>query len=305
MDGEPCPLTRMATGWRCGTCDQVYLFPTGCHVLRCDSCGAELSSRRGKAFFEIAGGVSWGRYVFTMPSRLHELVGPKMVDKLRKRLAKLVEHWYAGRTKSGLLIGMKIAVHPEGEPEEGGEGKWLPHFHVIVPLLGVRPGHEEVREIKRWWTLDELAELRGLWGQVLAELALDLGDREPIAPNVFYQYHAGVKDKLHGAKYDLRTFPAWSAGELGDTTLLSPRGYGLLSPNAAKKKEPGLWLYRHHLAAQLPETEHLCDCGGALLPLGVYQGDLHKIGSLFNGTDKPVRWRCGYRERGHGEGPRP
>jgi hypothetical protein len=302
----------------CGACGQSYAIPVGCGRLRCASCSAEIANKRAERKFNLFGGdgIPWGCWVFTLPREIAQSIGLNGARELRRRVSAFVEDYYRERWQ--VITGSVIAVHPESDHKDR-KGQWRPHFHVIVPLLGL---HVEagLRQAPSFLSGRELEQIKTRWSVVLQRAAHQLGITSTIKVNLHYKYLQGGESadkattkkrrramerariaKLHRLRYDLRPFPAWSAGPAGKTRLLSPSSFGLLSGRADKlvgeTRLEDLAQWRE--AAQGPELEEpvsKCDrkvdgviCGCELEPLGVALGARWRIEERYPG----VRWRVG------------
>lgn len=312
--GEVCPLMSSAMILSCNGCGQSYAIPVGCGRLACWSCAPDVASKRAERKFNLLGGdgVALGAWVFTLPRAIGQQIGVNGARELRKRVASFLADYYA--TRWGIITGSVIAVHPEGDKKKG---EWRPHFHALVPLLGLSTEGDGLRAAPSFLTGRELDQVKARWRVVLEGAAAELGCAEPIRVNLHYKYLQGgeVSDgskkknqalerartaKLHRLKYDLRPFPDWSAGDAGKTRLLSPSSYGLLSGRADKlvpERLEDLALWREVLQGpELVEPESRCDapvdggvCGCVLEGLGVVVGARWRIEERYPG----IRWRVG------------
>lgn len=310
--GEVCPKMSTAMMFGCGACGQSYAIPVGCGRLSCWSCEADVASKRAERKFNLIGGdgVHLGAFVFTLPYIIGQQLGADGAKELRKRIANLLEVYYLERW--GGLTGSIIALHPEGDNRRG---KWQPHYHAVVPLLGMDSAGK-LSALPHFLVDAELDAFKLRWLGMLRQVARELGCSEDqvngLKVNLHYSYidggdspDEGRRDrarakKLHRLRYDLRPFPAWSAGDLNRTRLLSPSSFGLLSGRADKLAGPdrmeALSLWRECLQGpELVEPESTCTarvdggvvCGCTLTPLGMAAGPTWRVEERFPG----VVWR--------------
>lgn len=314
--GEVCPDMSAAMILSCGACGQSYAIPVGCGRLRCASCAPDIASKRAERKFNLFGGdgVPLGCWVFTLPRQIGQAVGVNGARELRRRVAAFIELYY--RVRWGVITGSVIAVHPESDSRLG---EWRPHFHVIVPLLGLEVS-AGLKAAPSYLAAGEMERVKTAWAMELGRAIVELKISEDVRVNLHYKYLQGgeVSDtaptkkraralekariaKLHRLRYDLRPFPEWSAGELGKTRLLSPSSYGLLSGRADKTVGEARLadLAQWREVTQGPELEQPVSrctaqvdggaCGCELEPLGVAVGCRWRIEERYPG----VIWRVG------------
>lgn len=316
--GEVCPDMSAAMILGCKGCGQSYAIPVGCGRLRCESCSADIASKRAERKFNLFGGdgVPLGCWVFTLPRQIAQNIGINGARELRKRVSAFLADYYCERW--GVITGSVISVHPESDHKDR-KGKWRPHFHAIAPLLGLDVGGQGLRAAPHYLGAREMDAIKARWGRLLEGAAEELGISDKIKVNLHYSYIQGGEPgdrvtsnkkkkaterarikKLHRLRYDLRPFASWSAGEAGKTRLLSPSSYGLLSGRADKlvaDRLEDLALWREVVQGpELEEPVSKCDapvdggiCGCELEPLGVAVGCRWRIEERYPG----VIWRVG------------
>ena len=268
-DGEACQRYGVDVLWMCPETGQAVRTHQPCKSLDCATCYPSVKKRRGLRVAESFGGVAQGFAVFTIPYELRRVVGPKQALDLRAKLAQLVIAWVERHW--GARAGCVIAFHPAGDrctacghkeprdsqranvqggcPECGAPPTWLPHYDVLIPLLGIRGGapyrlpypvpHDALADLKSRWA-DMLLGIVAVSGVTLRDRTADMlcgadGMRRSV---VDYRYAPSGANKriLHRYRYSLRPFPAWSAAARAEgwAPLLTPGRYGLCGPGAAK-----------------------------------------------------------------------
>jgi hypothetical protein len=191
------------------------------------------------------GGADLASVVLTMPPGErgdYQHISWRMCKTLRKLAWRVVQAW-AFLTWGG-RIGGYVAVHPAGdrcrcghdnEVEAavqgrcgscGEETKYRPHFHVGFPLVVEIAG--KPRTVRGWVNPESLERLRELWAGVLDQVSGD----PCVTANVHYSYHSGASKVGHRLRYDLRTWPAWSAISQEAASILRVTRYGLAAGNS-------------------------------------------------------------------------
>lgn len=238
--------------------------------------------------------------MLTIPSVLRPVVGLDQASALRPMVAQLVQEWARDTWK--VRVGLIVCFHPTGDtcarcgwskgeapdgdalgvggccPRCAEPAPWIPHFDVLIPLLGIATellsvaddGHLVVagtlRKIHFKIPGPALRDLRRRWSAMLLEVAraagleldgptLDvmLGGRA----GVHYSYRRTQRKKLHRFGYSMRPFPAFANADRGIGRLRTYQGFGLCGPNA---QGPGVVEWRAAVAVPEKRIGLLCDC---------------------------------------------
>lgn len=253
-------------------------------------------ARGGRRLYERLGRVPLGAHVLTIPGALRGTVDVERAELLRPCVAELLERWALERWR--VRIGVVVCFHPTGDrcercgwsrrseldgeplgvsgrcPRCSAPARWLPHFDVLVPLLGIRTDLERVREdgtrelagtlkpLPYAITPADIADLRRRWTELLLELADACGTKidtetrarlEETGVVTHYRFMLVERQKLHRFGYSARPFPAYA--HIGD--LRTYRGYGLASTHAAGA---GVEEWKAAVRAPSPGRAMLCDC---------------------------------------------
>lgn len=257
--GGRCDRSSVEVVWRCPSGCGVWRTKQDCSKLDCCCCFPKLKKRRGDRALETLGGVPLGGWTFTLPPALRDLCGVEQARVIRKQLAALVREVYF--ELFGVDVGIIVAFHPTGDQCRGcGKRKngrrkidgedvridgrrgrcphcdepdaWVPHFHVAVPLAGIRGG--QVVSIPSFLSKEwEIAYMKRRYSEAVLAPASEAAGVPLQGVNVHYLYRREVQRRRHRLRYDLRPFPAWSAAGLGP--LLTPQRYGLASAGAGWK----------------------------------------------------------------------
>ena len=260
---EWCTRTQRQRVYSCPTCPAstgTFVQCVPCRMLDCHTCRAAVRVSRGNALYKRFGGLgSFHGWEFTFPAKWRMGLGPRAVAALRGRLHDVLVRWY-GSEWEGARFGFLVFVHPCGTDKLDNGDKtdgltWRPHFHVIVPTVGLRAGQlfEAPAALEPW----QLASMRAEWGAVLDELADAWGvPHEP--SNVHFEYDRDAAAKVHRLQYCARSFPRWSATGTGYTSTLSTyRAFGLCSP---RSRVAGADEWRARMRATVPAVDIACPC---------------------------------------------
>lgn len=257
-----CDRTQTEVLWRCSDCGAIWRTSQQCGRLDCEVCAESNTSKRTARFWRSIGGAYLGAWVFTFPRDW--VLGPDQLRELRRMVVQTVSDFYA--EVFGVRVGIVVSMHPEGDKRPG----WKPHFHVLVPAVGVSVGEDPVVKSLRYkLSPAELLHAKRLWAcRVLWPVADALGVDRP-DPQLRYNFRVTRTARLHRIEYDVRTFPAWSASSTQELhSLLVPRRYGLLAPGA---RSPALVEWRKRVAGEDERDEGMpCPaCDGTLQTLDV------------------------------------
>lgn len=270
--------------WDCPACGQVHKRQLPCLAKDCHHCQEAVTKRRGARRHGLMGGRGIMAVVVTLPRSWAPFISGEMANTLRKEVAHRFLAAVEGQKR--VQMGCTVAVHPcgdlgdsahagdpylEGDPMQpealGGFAAWGPHFHITAPLAGLRDGRVvQVRGFdapRRGETAGRLIlALRATYQEMLDRVARDLG-MAPAPANVHYRYMKASEPQRvgHRLRYDLRTFPDWSASDdKGLRKALIVRGYGLLGPQARCPSCAGNWGENE----PSPDAKrHRCKCGDA------------------------------------------
>ena len=229
--------------------------------------------------------------MLTVPSELRAVVGLVQATALRPMIAQLVADW--AREWWKVRIGVVVCFHPTGDECKGcgwkkGEGiegdalgvggccpscgapaPWLPHFDLLVPLLGIATELLSVaddgqlvvagtlRKIHYKLPPGALRDLRARWSTLIAAVADAAGVVLQDGAVLHYCYRRTARKKLHRFGYSARPFPAFANADRGIGRLRTYQGFGLCGPNA---KGPGVEEWRAAVAVPAEKRAMLCDC---------------------------------------------
>ncbi len=299
-DGDQCDRTGRVMIWRCPETQRGYLMRQACTKLDCATCYPRVARRRGQRAYGQIGGAALGAFVFTVPYELRAVVGLEQAKELRRQLVAVVKSWAADRW--GAAVGFRVAFHPSGDrcaacSSRAGRGKridraktgakkapawltgkcqrcgappsWLPHFDVLIPMVGLRNG----QPIRLPFQLQpqDLADVKRRWSAVILKVAAASGaqlrdrTRDLLTEGraiVHYTFRTKTRQKRHRLRYSLRPFPAW-ARTLGRS--LAPQSYGLAAPNS---KAPGIKAWREAVSGTTEAAAGpVCACCAEPKPL--------------------------------------
>ncbi len=183
---------------------------------------------------------------------------------------------------------------PWGEDADQRLGKWatlpssVPSLGLVGPMVSFparKPGQEwQVAPVGTvvslpWFIKKEALEsLKARWKADVMDVYADRAGLQRGDAVMHYSYKPPTNRDgvLHRLRYDLRTFPAWSAGDFGPKLYVA-RAYGLLSPGS-RHAGRAAWkdAVRGHLEPEEPpECPH---CTGPLELFGLYS-DYSRDGS--------------------------
>ena len=276
--GLKCRRRGLFVFWQCPQTGKVYgKSPQPCSKLDCLTCHPQVARRRGVRLMERFGGPPLFKATFTVPEEFRGYLGVEQCAELRRLLGGVVLDW--ALAEFGASVGLVVAFHPTGDvcgscrggplhprggvcaphdripagmsgacPRCGAPPSWLPHFDLLMPLLGLR-GAEPIR-LPRSPSKASRDRLKARYADLLLTLAVVM--RVSLRPKtaamlcsqqdvrravVHYQTRVHPENKAHAFRYSARPFTAYCAGgELG--SLRTPAAYGLAAPGATKRS-PG------------------------------------------------------------------
>jgi len=297
-----CDRTGKDTIWECPGSGRLWRMVQSCDRLDCATCYPRLRARRGKRLFgRMGGGAALGAWVFTVPHELRAVLGLEQLAVMRQRLARMVQLWASLHWRCE--IGLVVCTHPTGDvcgrcrvmrSNAGIYGRctkcnapprWLPHFDVLMPMMGLRHGQPfrlpyHFRQAPGGGLAPELVALRRGWAWLCAEVVQATG--RPLKPETAallaagragmdYRFRLQRRQKRHRLAYSARPFPAYQAAA---GAALQPRPYGLAAPGTGRvqpttdqakleqrqKRHQAVTRWRDAVAGRVDEEHLVCTC---------------------------------------------
>jgi hypothetical protein len=283
-DGAWCARTGLVQYFECAA-GHAELRAVPCLQLDCLHCatrgadkvhphtGDTAKARATRAFDRFAG-APFRTVELTWPDAWNRkpkqgaagVIGLRRIRWLRSAAARLLQDWAAQHW--GVRVGLLVQLHPSGDKRR----RWAPHFHAVIPLLGVDHDGRLVDLPKH---LDQAGpawlDMTRRWTGLVRELGRKLNRADLPDRAVWHTaYHVEEPKKRFALRYLLRPFPRWArvlraAGHAGN--------YGLLSGGARDRPaHPGeVARWRAMVRPRVDQKPELCKCGSELTALRLLQ----------------------------------